>query len=126
MVAFNRVFKLLSRTVLMAVLAGILLLGGFSVTSAPAFANNKDLNTAQEETAIKASGGFDEIESGKQAAEVIPKNLGNGDKDTGRRVTRALNELTNDQYQRAFGAEDYKRSEAEQELSRNKAERGDY
>ncbi|MBA3922708.1 MAG: hypothetical protein H0X31_13840 [Nostocaceae cyanobacterium] len=126
MVAFNRVFKLLSRTMLMVVLAGVLLLGSFSATSATAFANNKDLNTPQEETAIKASQGFDEIESGKEAAKVIPKNLGNGDKDTGRRVTRALNELTNDQYQRVFGAEDYKRSQAEQELSRNKAERGDY
>ena len=126
MVAFNRVFKLLSRTMLIVVLAGGLLLGSFSATSLVAFANNKDLNTPQEETAIKASQGFDEIESGKEAAEVIPKNLGNGDKDTGRRVTRALNELTNDQYQRVFGAEDYKRSQAEQELSRNKAERGDY
>ncbi len=125
MVAFNRLFKLLSRTMLIAALVGILLLGG-SVTSSPAFASMKDLNTAQEDTAIKASEGFDEIESGKKAAEVIPKNLGNADKDTGRRVTRALNELTNDQYQRTFGAEDYKRSQAEQELSRNKAERGDY
>jgi len=126
MVAFNQMFKFLNRTMLMALLAGILMLGSFSVTSSPAFASNKDLNTPQEETAIKASQGFDEIESGKEAAEVIPKNLGNGDKDTGRRVTRALNELTNDQYQRVFGAEDYKRSQAEQELSRNKAERGDY
>jgi hypothetical protein len=41
-------------------------------------------------------------------------------------LKRFGSELTNDPQKRSFGAEDYERSEIEQELARNKAERGDY
>ena len=38
----------------------------------------------------------------------------------------ALEELANDQIQGVLGAKDYDRSGLEQELAKNKAERGDY
>lgn len=62
--------------------------------------------------------GFDEIESGKEAAKLIPKDLGNSNKDTKGRIERAASELGNDQYQRVFGGitEDTKLSEAEREV----------
>lgn len=65
--------------------------------------------------------GFDEIESGKEAAKVIPKDLGNSNKDIKGRIERAAGELGNDQYQRVFGGvkEDTKMSEAEREVEQN-------
>ncbi|ARV59237.1 hypothetical protein BZZ01_11910 [Nostocales cyanobacterium HT-58-2] len=70
----------------------------------------------------------DYIESGKRAGEVIPKDLGTGtrQKNPLNMLQRAGEELGNDQPQRAFGAKDYDRSPIEQELARNKAQRGDY
>lgn len=65
--------------------------------------------------------GFDEIESGKEAAKIIPKDLGNSNKDIKGRIERAAGELGNDQYQRVFGGvkEDTKMSEAEREVEQN-------
>lgn len=69
--------------------------------------------------------GFDEIESGKEAAKIIPKDLGNSNKDIKGRIERAAGELGNDQYQRVFGGvkEDTKMSEAEREVEQNAARR---
>lgn len=69
--------------------------------------------------------GFDEIESGKEAAKIIPKDLGNSNKDIKGRIERAAGELGNDQYQRVFGGvkEDIKMSEAEREVEQNAARR---
>ena len=62
--------------------------------------------------------GFDELESGKEAAKIIPKDLGNSNKDIKGRIERAAGELGNDQYQRVFGGvtEDTKLSEAERKV----------
>ena len=62
--------------------------------------------------------GFDELESGKAAAKIIPKDLGNSNKDIKGRIERAAGELGNDQYQRVFGGvtKDTKLSEAEREV----------
>lgn len=69
--------------------------------------------------------GFNEIESGKEAAKIIPKDLGNSNKDIKGRIERAAGELGNDQYQRVFGGvkEDTKMSEAEREVEQNAARR---
>ena len=62
--------------------------------------------------------GFDELESGKAAAKIIPKDLGISNKDIKGRIERAAGELGNDQYQRVFGGvtEDTKLSEAERKV----------
>ncbi len=62
--------------------------------------------------------GFDELESGKEAAKIIPKDLGNSNKDIKGRIERAAGELGNDQYQRVFGGitEDTKLSDAERKV----------
>lgn len=62
--------------------------------------------------------GFDELESGKEAAKIIPKDLGNSNKDVKGRIERAAGELGNDQYQRVFGGitEDTKLSDAERKV----------
>jgi hypothetical protein len=109
MLAFNRIFNQLRRTIAIAFLAGLILL-----TSLPASA--------------QAVGDDDYVESGKRAAEVIPKDLGTGikQKNPGEMLKRFASELTNEPQKRSFGAKDYERSEIEQELARNKAQRGDY
>lgn len=109
MLAFNRIFNQLRRTIAIAFLAGLILL-----TSLPASA--------------QAVGDDDYVESGKRAAEVIPKDLGTGSKQKNpvEMLKRFGSELTNDPAKRTLGAEDYERSEIEQELARNKAQRGDY
>ncbi|QYX30989.1 hypothetical protein [Sphaerospermopsis torques-reginae] len=72
--------------------------------------------------------GDDYIESGKRAGEVIPKDLGTGSRQKNplNMLKRAGEELGNEPLKRTFGAQDYERSEIEQELIRNKAARGDY
>lgn len=109
MFAFNRIFNQLRRTIAIAFLAGLILL-----TSLPASA--------------QAVGDDDYVESGKRAAEVIPKDLGTGSKQKNpvEMLKRFGSELTNEPQKRSFGAQDYERSEIEQELARNKAQRGDY
>ncbi|NEU75868.1 hypothetical protein PI95_025750 [Hassallia byssoidea VB512170] len=109
MLAFNRIFNQLRRTIAIAFLAGLIFL-----TSLPASA--------------QAVGDSDYVESGKRAAEVIPKDLGTGSrqKNPVEMLKRFGSELTNEPQKRSFGAKDYERSEIEQELARNKAQRGDY
>ena len=109
MLAFNKIFNQLRRTIAIAFLAGLILL-----TSLPASA--------------QAVGDDDYVESGKRAAEVIPKDLGTGSKQKNpvEMLKRFGSELTNDPAKRTLGSEDYERSEIEQELARNKAQRGDY
>ncbi len=65
--------------------------------------------------------GFDELESGKEAAKIIPKDLGNSNKDIKGRIERAASELGDDQYQRVFGGitGDTKLSEAERKVEQN-------
>ncbi|WP_017317124.1 hypothetical protein [Mastigocladopsis repens] len=99
----------------------------------PYYASNANTAKAEEKMGRYANttpdiGGDDYIESGKRAAEVIPKELGTGirQKNPGNMLQRVGEELGNDQPQRAFGAKDYDRSPIEQELARNKADRGDY
>jgi hypothetical protein len=72
--------------------------------------------------------GDDYIESGKRAAEVIPKELGTGkrQKNPITMLKRAGEEVTNNPLKRSFGTQDYQRSEIEKELARNKAARGDF
>ncbi len=67
------------------------------------------------------------IESGKRAAEVIPKDLGTGErqKNPVNMLKRLGEELGNDIPKRVVGDNDYDRSPIEQELARNKAARGD-
>ncbi len=109
MLALKRIFNQLRRSVAIAFLAGLIFL-----TSLPASA--------------QAVGDDDYVESGKRAAEVIPKDLGTGSKQKNpvEMLKRFGSELTNDPLQRTVGAQDYERSEIEQELARNKAQRGDY
>lgn len=72
--------------------------------------------------------GDDYVESGKRAAEVIPKELGTGkrQKNPLTMLKRAGEELTNEPLKRTFGVNDYERSDIEKELARNKAARGDF
>ena len=62
--------------------------------------------------------GFDELESGKAAAKLIPKDLGNSNKDIKGRIERAAGEMGNDQVQRAFSGitKDTKLSDAERKV----------
>jgi hypothetical protein len=109
MLALKRIFNQLRRTIAIAFLASLVFL-----TSLPASAQAESAN--------------DYVESGKRAAEVIPKDLGTGikQKNPVEMLKRFGSELTNDPQKRSFGAEDYERSEIEQELAHNKAQRGDY
>jgi hypothetical protein len=90
------------------------------------FYSNKDRVKAKVYTTPEM--GDDYIESGKRAGEVIPKDLGTGSRQKNpiNMLKRAGEELGNEPLKRTFGARDYEKSEIEQELMRNKAERGDY
>jgi hypothetical protein len=70
----------------------------------------------------------DYVESGKRAGEVIPKDLGTGSRQRNPvdMLKRAGEEVVNNPLKRSFGVNDYDRSPIEEELARNKAERGDY
>lgn len=127
MLEINRVFNLLRRTLLTVLLAGVVLLISLPATSVQAFAATTSPTKGQINTQENPISGFDEIESGKRAAEVIPKELGSGSrqKNPGEMLKRAGEELGNNQVQRAFGADDYDRSGLEEELARNKAKRGE-
>lgn len=127
MLEINRVFNLLRRTLMTVLLAGLILVISLPATSVQAFAATTSPTKGQINTEENRISGFDEIESGKRAAEVMPKELGSGSrqKNPGEMLKRAGEELGNDQVQRAFGAEDYDRSGLEAELARNKAKRGE-
>ena len=127
MLAFNRIFNQLRRTIAIAFLAGLIFLTSLPASAQAAGYYSGDFSTKENQT-TQATGDDDYIESGKRAAEVIPKDLGTGSrqKNPVEMLKRFGSELTNEPQKRSFGAQDYERSEIEQELARNKAERGDY
>jgi hypothetical protein len=127
MLAFNRIFNQLRRTIAIAFLAGLVFLTSLPASAQAAGFYSGDFGTKQYQTA-QATGEDDYVESGKRAAEVIPKDLGTGSKQKNpvEMLKRFGSELTNDPGKRTLGSEDYERSEIEQELARNKAQRGDY
>ncbi len=140
MLEINRVFGQLRRKMAIIMLAGLVWLISIPATSVQAAGYysgdyaTKEQATAEVEQKIGKNanitpdiGGDDYLESGKRAAEVIPKDLGTGSrqKNPVEMLKRAGEELGNDQVQRAFGSEDYERSPLEEELARNKAQRGD-
>lgn len=125
MLQINKVFKIIHRTFLIVMLVGLVWLQSLPTTSVLA-ATTSSANKAYSSNE-QTPEAFDELESGKRAAEVIPKELGAGSrqKNPAEMLKRAGEELGNDQVQRAFGAKDYDRSGLEKELARNKAQRGD-
>ncbi len=127
MLAFNRIFNQLRRTIAIAFLAGLIFLTSLPASAQAVGYYSGDFGIKENQTA-QATGDDDYIESGKRAAEVIPKDLGTGSrqKNPVEMLKRFGSELTNEPQKRSFGAQDYERSEIEQELARNKAERGDY
>lgn len=128
MLAFNRIFNQLRRTIAIAFLAGLVFLTSLPASAQAVGYYSGDFSTRDNNTTTQAVGDDDYIESGKRAAEVIPKDLGTGSKQKNpvEMLKRFGSELTNDPAKRTLGAEDYERSEIEQELARNKAQRGDY
>jgi len=128
MLAFKRIFNQLRRSIAIAFLAGLIFLTSLPTSAQAAGFYSGDFGTKDNNTTTQAVGGDDYIESGKRAAEVIPKDLGTGSKQKNpvEMLKRFGSELTNDPLQRTVGAQDYERSEIEQELARNKAQRGDY
>lgn len=140
MLAFNRIFNQLRRKMAVVLLAGLVwfvTLPALSVQAAGYYSGDYSTKVGTERAEEKMGSyanvkpdlsGDKYFESGKEAAEVIPKNLGTGErqKNPANMLQRAGEELGNDQPQRAFGSQDYDRSQIEQELARNKAERGDY
>jgi hypothetical protein len=97
---------------------------------APYFANKDRVEEKMgRNTNVTPNIGEDDyVESGKRAAEVIPKELGTGSrqKNPVDMLKRAGEEVVNNPLKRSFGVNDYDRSPIEEELARNKAERGDY
>lgn len=120
----NKIFKRLTLTIASVLLVGMAWLSN-PATPAQAspltdLANIKIVAVAPKGTIQPKTDevGFDELESGKEAAKIIPKDLGNSNKDIKGRIERAAGELGNDQYQRVFGGitEDTKLSEAERKV----------
>lgn len=132
MIEINKLWKRLSLTIVTVMLVSIawLFSSTASVQASPVLnLRNSNLIAANNPkgtiTPKTEEAGFDEIESGKEAAKIIPKDLGNSNKDIKGRIERAAGELGNDQYQRVFGGvkEDTKMSEAEREVEQNAARR---
>lgn len=120
----NKILKRLTLTIASVMLVGMAWLANpmLSVQASPLtdLANIQVLAVAPKNTITPKTDkvGFDELESGKEAAKIIPKDLGNSNKDIKGRIERAAGELGNDQYQRVFGGitEDTKLSEAERKI----------
>jgi hypothetical protein len=149
MLGIIRKFNLLHRKIAVLLLVGLVWFISLPATSSQAAGyysgdystgnpnasystNRADQQKAEEKMGRYANetpsiGSDNYIESGKQAAEVMPKDLGTGSrqKNPVNMLQRLGEELGNDQPQRAFGAKDYDHSPLEQELARHKAERGD-
>lgn len=132
MIEINKLWKRLSLTIATVMLVSVAWLFSptASVQASPVLnLSNSNLIAANNPkgtiTPKSEEAGFDEIESGKEAAKIIPKDLGNSNKDIKGRIERAAGELGNDQYQRVFGGvtEDTKMSEAEREVEKNAARR---
>ena len=123
MFAVNKILKRLTLTIASVMLVGMTWLATpVSAQAAPLtnLANIQIVAVAPKGTIQPKTDevGFDELESGKAAAKIIPKDLGNSNKDIKGRIERAAGELGNDQYQRVFGGvtKDTKLSEAEREV----------
>jgi len=140
MLEINKLFKQLRQTLMTVMVIGLAWLISLPTALVQASPSINYLGTEHNLIAANSKssydplnagldqGGFDEIESGKRAAEVIPKDLGNSNKDVGERINRAVNELGNDQYQRVFGGLDkdedsIKKSEAELKVESKKGDR---
>ncbi|MBF2066643.1 MAG: hypothetical protein IGS39_19815 [Calothrix sp. C42_A2020_038] len=125
---FNKIF----RKIAIVFLVGLVALTGVAITPAqanPIEAAKERILEGNAENAAKAQEAADDyIESGRRAAEVIPQELGTGSrqKNPVNMLKRAGEELGNDLPKRVVGANDYDRSQVEQELARNKAKRGDF
>jgi hypothetical protein len=128
MLAFKKIFNQLRRNIAIAFLAGLMFLTSLPASAQAAGYYSGDFGTKDINPTAQPTHGDDYIESGKRAAEVIPKDLGTGikQKNPVEMLKRFGSELTNDPAQRTLGSQDYERSEIEQELARNKAQRGDY
>lgn len=124
MFAGNKILKRLTLTISSVMLVGIMWLStpAMPVQASPVtdLANIQIVAVAPKGTIQPKTDevGFDELESGKEAAKIIPKDLGNSNKDIKGRIERAAGELGDDQYQRVFGGitEDTKLSEAERKI----------
>ena len=122
--SIDKIFKRLTLTIASVMLVGMAWLStpAMSAQASPLsdLANIKIVAVAPKNTIQPKTDevGFDELESGKEAAKLIPKDLGNSNKDIKGRIERAAGELGNDQYQRVFGGikEDTKLSEAERKV----------
>jgi hypothetical protein len=122
--SIDKIFKRLTLTIASVVLFGMAWLSTptMSAQASPLtnLASSKIVAVAPKNTIQPKTDevGFDELESGKEAAKIIPKDLGNSNKDIKGRIERAAGELGNDQYQRVFGGikEDTKLSEAERKV----------
>ncbi|MFH7028304.1 MAG: hypothetical protein ACHBN1_23615 [Heteroscytonema crispum UTEX LB 1556] len=132
MLAINRTLNKMRRQIATIMLAGLVWLISLPVTSAQAegYFGEKNHNvqaTAKNLKNLPDTSGDDYIESGKRAAEVIPKDLGTGSRQKNPidMLKRAGEEVGNNPLKRGFGAKDYDKSEIEEELARNKAARGD-
>jgi hypothetical protein len=132
MLAVNKNWNKMRRQIAAVMLAALIWLISLPVTSAQAegYFGGKDQNvqsTAKNLKNLPDVSGDDYIESGKRAAEVIPKDLGTGSrqKNPVEMLKRAGEEVGNNPLKRGFGAKDYDKSQIEEELARNKAARGD-
>lgn len=134
MIKTHRVLKRLSQVFSTVLLASLLWFSSASLASVQALPLVGDSGSSQILSDINRRGPYTEgrkadpreateaqLDRYQRAAERIPKNLGNAEKNTQRRVDRAVNELGNDQLERAFGGlgNAAKRSDAEQKLERN-------
>ncbi|MBW4608054.1 MAG: hypothetical protein KME22_12740 [Hassallia sp. WJT32-NPBG1] len=116
MLAFNRIFNQLRRSIAIAFFAGLIFLTSLPASAQAAGYYSGDFGTKDINPTAQPTGGDNYIESGKRAAEVIPKDLGTGSrqKNPVEMLKRFGSELTNDPAQRSLGSEDYERSEIEQ------------
>ena len=132
MLKIRRIFNNAFQKVALVILAGLILFTSLPFPSAQAidFSAIKENQIANANQNAAESGQMTDeyIESGKRAAEVIPKDLGTGErqKNPVNMLKRLGEELGNDIPKRVVGDNDYDRSPIEQELARNKAARGDF
>jgi hypothetical protein len=132
MLKIKKVLNNALQKVAFVVLAGLLLFSNLPFASAQAI----ELSAIKEHQVANANKNATEfnqttdeyIESGKRAAEVIPNDLGTGErqKNPVNMLKRLGEELGNDIPKRVVGDNDYDRSPIEEELARNKAARGDF
>lgn len=132
MLVLSQCFNRVLRNIAIAFLVGLVAFTSVAIPTAnanPLEAVKERIQEGNaENAAIAEELNNDYVKSGKRAAEVIPKELGTGERQKNpiNMLKRAGEELGNDLPKRAAGANDYDRSKVEQELARNKAQRGDF